>query len=217
MFTGIIEAQAIVRIVQNNGHGVMRITFDSPVSGALKIDQSVAHDGVCLTVISCDEESHTVEVINETLRRTHFSQLSTGDKLNIERAMMAGARLDGHMVQGHVDTLGKVKSIVENTFVFTFPPEFDPLVVMKGSICINGVSMTVMHTDSGELGVALIPYTLEHTGFGTLSIGDSVNLEFDILGKYVARMLGTASRGKGEDKSEGVTKEMLQNFGFANS
>jgi len=193
MFTGIIESQAIVQDVQKTGQGVMRITFESPVSAELKIDQSVSHDGVCLTVVACDDKSHTVEVIDETLRRTHFTTLKPGDRLNVERAMMAGARLDGHMVQGHVDTLGTVISIEENTFVFSHPVEFDLLVVMKGSICINGVSMTVMHTRSGELGVALIPYTLENTGFGTLVTGDHVNLEFDILGKYVQKHLAHRS------------------------
>ncbi len=189
MFTGIIEAQAIVGVVNYDGHGVMRATFESPISGGLKIDQSVAHDGVCLTVIACDERSHTVEIIEESLKRTHFTDLKPGDKVNLERAMMAGARLDGHMVQGHVDTLGTVKSIEENTFLFSYPNVFDTLVVMKGSICINGVSMTVMHSAPGVLGVALIPYTLEHTGFGTLAVGDHINLEFDILGKYVQKHL----------------------------
>lgn len=193
MFTGIIETQAVVRVVESKGHGVMRVTFESPVSGALKIDQSVSHDGVCLTVVACDDTSHTVEIIEETLKRTHFPNLKSGDRVNIERAMMAGARLDGHMVQGHVDTQGTVKSVEDNTFLFSYPSEFDDLVVMKGSICINGVSMTVMHTTAGVLGVALIPYTLEHTGFGTLAVGDRINLEFDILGKYVQKHLAHRS------------------------
>jgi len=193
MFTGIIETQAIVTAVESSGRGIMRVTFESPISGALKIDHSVSHDGVCLTVVACNENTHTVEIIAETLKRTHFPGLKRGNKLNIERAMMAGARLDGHMVQGHVDTLGTVKSIIDNNFIISYPSEFDPLVVMKGSICINGVSMTVMHTASGELGVALIPYTLEHTGFGTLTTGDKVNLEFDILGKYVQKNLAHRS------------------------
>jgi riboflavin synthase len=193
MFTGIIETQAVVQAVKSDDQGVMRVTFTSPISSLLKIDQSVSHDGVCLTVVAFNDFSHTVEIIEETLRHTHFSTLSPGKKVNIERAMLTGARLDGHMVQGHVDTLGKVKSIVDNDFIFSHPDEFDSLVVMKGSICINGVSMTVSHVAQGELGVSLIPYTLEHTGFGALAIGDDVNLEFDILGKYVQKNLAHRS------------------------
>ncbi len=193
MFTGIIEAQAIVSAVNSNNQGGLRVTFDSPLSGELKIDQSVSHDGVCLTVVACDDASHDVDIIHETLKRTHFEYLKSGNRVNIERAMMAGARLDGHMVQGHIDTVGTLKSIADNTFLFSYPTEFDPLVVLKGSICVNGVSMTVMHTSPGILGVALIPYTLEHTGFGTLAVGDSINLEFDILGKYVRKNLAHRS------------------------
>ena len=193
MFTGIIETQAIVRVVERKDREVMRVTFESPISDALKIDQSVSHDGVCLTVVACDSSSHTVEIIEETLKRTHFTNLQPGDRVNIERAMMAGARLDGHMVQGHVDTLGTLTSIEENTFLFSYPVEYDDLVVMKGSICINGVSMTVMYNTPGVLGVALIPYTLENTGFGALAVGDHINLEFDILGKYVQKHLAHRS------------------------
>lgn len=193
MFTGIIETQAIARGIEKMGQGVLRVTFESPISGELKVDQSVAHDGVCLTVIACDDKTHTVELIEETLKRSHFRNLKSADHVNIERAMMAGARLDGHMVQGHVDTLGTLESIEDNTFLFSYPKEFDPLVVMKGSICTNGVSMTVMYSTPGILGVALIPYTLEHTGFGTLVVGDHINLEFDILGKYVQKHLAHRS------------------------
>jgi len=193
MFTGIIEARASVKHVLNDGTRIKRVTFESPISAELKIDQSLSHDGVCLTVISCDAKSHTVEIIEETLLRSHFKDLKPGKRVNLERAMKADSRLDGHMVQGHVDTSGTLKSIQDNLFVFSFPHEFDPLVVMKGSICINGVSLTVMHTANGELGVALIPYTLENTGFGALKIGDPINLEFDILGKYVQKQMSHRS------------------------
>jgi riboflavin synthase len=190
MFTGIIETAASVAALNTDRTtGILRATFSTPLTSELKVDQSIAHNGVCLTVVAIDGNQYSVDIIPETLAVTNFGELSKGDRVNLERAMISGGRLDGHMVQGHVDAKGTVSSIQDGYWHFSYPPKFDPLVVMKGSICINGVSLTVTHSAKGTFGVALIPYTLEHTNLGDLKAGDSVNLEFDILGKYVQKNL----------------------------
>ena len=172
----------------------VHFTFASKLAGELKIDQSLAHNGVCLTVIRCDANTHTVTAIEETLLRTQLGDLKLGDEVNLERCMQLGARLDGHMVQGHVDCTGLCTEVEERNgswnFHFSHPthsPEF--ITVAKGSICVNGVSLTVVNSRPGSFSVSIIPFTYEHTQFKHLSEGQKVNLEFDILGKYVSRML----------------------------
>lgn len=188
MFTGIIETVGIVEEVTTSGD-IVAIRMASEISKELKVDQSVAHNGVCLTVVACDDKTHTLQLITETINKSNFGFVKQGDRVNLERAMVAGARLDGHLVQGHVDSVGKLVDISDNHFTFSYEPEFEALVVMKGSICVNGVSLTIADNTPGHLAVALIPYTLEHTNLGDLEIGDSVNLEFDILGKYVLKQM----------------------------
>ncbi len=203
MFTGIIEAPGRVQAIRTEGSNV-HFTIASPISHELKIDQSVAHNGVCLTVVGLGGGTHTVTAIDETLRRSNLGDLREGDLINIERAMLANARLDGHLVQGHVDTTGlcTATTALDGSWTFQFEYPFLPeyLLVDKGSICINGVSLTVVnpHEDlpSGKAGfsVAIIPYTWEHTNFKTLRPGDRVNLEFDVIGKYVAKYLAVYDR-----------------------
>ncbi len=190
MFTGIIEAEGKVENIEKEGTNV-HFTISSPISHELKIDQSVAHNGVCLTVTSLLENKYTVTAIEETLIRSNIGQLKNGTSVNLERAMLQHGRLDGHIVQGHVDATATCVSIkeVEGSWYFTF--KFDKknahLLVDKGSVCVNGVSLTVVSPDEATFSVAIIPYTYEHTNFNQLKIGSSVNLEFDILGKYIAR------------------------------
>ena len=159
----------------------------------MKIDQSLAHDGTCLTVVSCDDKEYVVTAIDETMKKTRLGSWSVGSKVNLERCVKIGNRLDGHMVQGHVDTTGSVKTIEEHDGSFvvriTHPDGPEWITVPKGSITINGISLTVVDSKPGEFSVALIPYTWEETTMHTLSPGDPVNLEFDILGKYIGRML----------------------------
>ncbi len=197
MFTGIIEAFGRIAAIEREGSNA-HFTIESPVSQELKIDQSVAHNGVCLTVVSVENGTHKVTAIDETLQRSNLGQLQVGDLVNLERAMRANARLDGHLVQGHVDVTGictEVKTL-EGSWVYKFDYPFQPeyLLVDKGSICVNGVSLTVVKPDISEgnmahFSVAIIPYTFEHTNFKDLKKGDLVNLEFDVIGKYVARHL----------------------------
>ncbi len=190
MFTGIIEAQGEVVEVQPNGKNV-DFTVRSAIARELKVDQSLAHDGVCLTVIKQHDDIHVVTAINETLQRTALSEWKKGRKVNLERAMQLGARLDGHLVQGHVDDVGTCLDITPQEgswlFTFAFDPAYAPLLVQKGSVCINGVSLTVINPLRDRFQVAIIPYTYEHTNFGQLQPGEKVNLEFDILGKYILR------------------------------
>jgi riboflavin synthase len=192
MFTGIIEAPGKITHIEREADNV-HFTVASPVSEALKIDQSLAHDGVCLTVVALAEGTHTVTAIRETLDRTRLGDWKTGDTVNLERAMMAGARLDGHIVQGHVDTIGECLAVEEagGSWYFTFRYELSPetLLVDKGSVCINGVSLTVVEPVEDTFKVAIIPYTYEHTNFNALAPGVKVNLEFDIIGKYIARQM----------------------------
>lgn len=191
MFTGIIEDLGVINnIVKDDGN--LHISVTSSITQELKIDQSVAHNGVCLTVVSIDNNSYTVTAIQETLDKTNLGILKKNDVVNIERAMKLGDRLDGHIVQGHVDQTAKCTTITEKegSWVFTF--EYDKalnnITIEKGSITINGVSLTVVESKLHSFSVAIIPYTYEHTTFKNLEVGDSVNLEFDVIGKYVKRL-----------------------------
>jgi len=191
MFTGIIETLGRVERLEREGTN-LHITVSSPLGQELKIDQSVAHNGVCLTVVRLDGDAHTVTAIDETLQKTNLGALQVGDRVNIERCMPAHGRFDGHIVQGHVDGLGTVESIAEQdgSWLFTFSHAKGPnFTVEKGSITVNGTSLTAFNTSDSGFTVAIIPYTFEHTCFHVLRVGDRVNLEFDIIGKYVARMM----------------------------
>ncbi|PQJ31448.1 riboflavin synthase [Nonlabens arenilitoris] len=193
MFTGIIESAArVIQLKKENTN--LHLTLESNITSELKIDQSVAHNGVCLTVVAIDGNQYVVTAIEETLNKTNISKLNVGDIVNIERAMKMNARLDGHIVQGHVDQVAICREVVnkDGSWIFTF--EYDKnlhnVTIEKGSICINGVSLTVVNSKINEFSVAIIPYTYEHTGFKTLKKGDTVNLEFDVIGKYVKRLMG---------------------------
>lgn len=197
MFTGIIEAFGQIQSIRRDGSNV-HLMVASPISPELKIDQSVAHNGVCLTVVALGEGTHTVTAIDETLQRTNLGSLRPGDFINLERAMRANDRLDGHLVQGHVDATGTCMEVeaLDGSWVFRFGYLFQPeyLLVDKGSICINGVSLTVVKPQQvpggkATFSVAIIPYTFGHTNFNSLKAGDKVNLEFDVIGKYVAKHL----------------------------
>ncbi len=191
MFTGIIEEQGEVTKItkeQDNLH----IKVAAKMASELKVDQSVAHNGVCLTVVDLDTSSYTVTAIKETLSKTNLGSLNTGRHINLERGMKLGARLDGHIVQGHVDQTGICKSIKEENgswiFSFEYDPEMNNITIEKGSITINGVSLTVVNSRKNSFSVAIIPYTYENTNFKELQMGDVVNLEFDVVGKYVKRL-----------------------------
>lgn len=191
MFTGIIEALARVEKIEHEKSNT-HFTFSCPFANELKIDQSVAHNGCCLTVVSKTENQYTLTAIDETLKRTNLGQLKVGDFVNVERCTMVGSRLDGHIVQGHVDTTGvcvEIKDLSGSTeFVFTY--DYDDVTVSKGSITVNGVSLTVVKSEDKLFSVHIIPYTIDHTNFKSLKVGSIVNLEFDIIGKYVKRILG---------------------------
>ncbi|CAM1349273.1 riboflavin synthase [Tenacibaculum ascidiaceicola] len=193
MFTGIIETLGIVKGIEREKEN-LHLTIKSTITNELKIDQSVAHNGVCLTVVAIDKDEYTVTAIKETLDKTNIGDLQVGDEVNLERAMKLGARLDGHIVQGHVDGTGTCKSIedADGSTVFTFSYDFDGtnVTIEKGSITINGVSLTVVNSKKDEFSVAIIPYTYEHTTFKNFKIDTKVNLEFDVIGKYVARLHG---------------------------
>ncbi len=193
MFTGIIETSGeIVGIEkeQSNVHFDVRCSL----SEELRVDQSVAHDGVCLTVVKIDNGIHRVTAIDETLLKSNLGDWNVGSFVNIERCMIANGRFDGHVVQGHVDQVGKVVAVSEKDGSWQFDFDYDPrlgnVTVEKGSICINGTSLTCFNSGEGKFSVAIIPYTYENTGFNSLVVGSSVNLEFDIIGKYVKRLLG---------------------------
>ena len=192
MFTGIIEALGRVEKIEQEGSNY-HLTIRSSISDELKIDQSVSHNGVCLTVVALAAETHTVTAIEETLQRSNLGDLQVGDTVNLERAMLASARLDGHIVQGHVDGTGECIAVTERDgswyFRFRYTPSPQHLLVDKGSVCINGVSLTVVEPEADTFSVAIIPFTYEHTTFGTLKPGDRINLEFDIIGKYLGKYL----------------------------
>ena len=192
MFTGIIETLGKITALRHDG-GNLHITVASLVSHELKIDQSVAHNGVCLTVVALAEGTHTVTAIEETLNKTNLAQLQTGDLVNLERCMQMNARLDGHIVQGHIDQTAvcTVYKPLDGSWEYTF--EYDAatgnVVVEKGSVCINGVSLTVVNAHANSFSVAIIPYTYQHTNLQNVRQGSVVNLEFDIIGKYVPRLM----------------------------
>lgn len=190
MFTGIIEQIGEVRKIDQENQNI-HFTISADFVHELKIDQSVAHNGCCLTVVSITEESYVVTAIQETLFRTNLADLQVGAKVNLERCLQYNGRLDGHIVQGHVDTIGICTSIEDQggSWKFHFSYETNDLTVEKGSIAVNGTSLTVVDSHPGNFSVCIIPYTYEFTNFNTLKIGDKVNLEFDILGKYVAKWM----------------------------
>jgi riboflavin synthase len=193
MFTGIVEEQGIVKTLRKES-GNLHISLSCSFISELKIDQSLSHNGACLTVVAIGENDYTVTAISETLKKTNLSKLVPGDRVNLERCLRLGDRLDGHMVQGHVDQTARCAQISNQNgswlFEFCYKPDSSGQVtVEKGSVCVNGVSLTVVDSTEEGFAVAIIPYTWEHTNFNALKTGDEVNVEFDILGKYAARML----------------------------
>ncbi len=192
MFTGIVEDLGEVLSIKNEGSN-KHFLISGNISKELKVDQSVSHNGVCLTVTELTNEGHWVTAIEETLVKTNLGNVKVGDRLNLERCMPANGRFDGHIVQGHVDQTGICQSIKEQDGSWYFDFDFDAnkgnITVEKGSVCINGVSLTCFNSDDGKFSVAIIPYTYENTAFGKLGVGDIVNLEFDILGKYIQKLL----------------------------
>jgi riboflavin synthase len=191
MFTGIIEEVGVVTSIQKEA-GNIHFTIASALSAGFKIDQSVAHNGCCLTVVAQNEKEHVVTAIQETLLKTNLGTWQEGSKINIERCMQLGGRLDGHMVQGHVDCIGTCTEVLDEngSWRYTFEHPVSYVTVEKGSITVNGTSLTVVDSQKGRFSVCIIPYTYEHTNFKQLETGMQVNLEFDIIGKYVARYLG---------------------------
>lgn len=199
MFSGIIESIATLKQIEQEGTN-RTFTFESEFTHELKIDQSVAHNGVCLTVVATDEDQYKVTAIDETLRLTNLGKLTVGDRVNVERCIRMSDRLDGHIVQGHVDGKASVISVLDKQgsweYEFELFEDFtdigghapEKLIIHKGSITVNGTSLTVTHINDRKFGVAIIPYTFEHTIFHTLKVGDVANIELDVLGKYVARL-----------------------------
>lgn len=191
MFTGIIETLGIIKeIIKDNDN--LHITVSSAITHELQIDQSVAHNGVCLTVVAVNNDEYTVTAIRETIDKTNLGDWKKGDLVNLERAMRLGDRLDGHIVQGHVDQTGICKNIESANgswyFTFEYDSRWNNITIEKGSVTVNGVSLTVVNSKENEFSVAIIPYTYEHTNFKTFSAGTRINLEFDVVGKYVARL-----------------------------
>jgi riboflavin synthase len=191
MFTGIIEDQGVVlglEVYREN----LNITLSSKLTSEFKIDQSVSHNGICLTIVEIKDSAYTVTAIKETIAKTNIGKWQIGEVVNLERAMIIGARLDGHMIQGHIDQVGECFKIDKTNgsweYTFQYNPS-DNLTVEKGSIAVNGISLTVVRSNDNSFSVAIIPYTYNHTNFQNLTIGSVVNLEFDVLGKYLAKML----------------------------
>lgn len=191
MFTGIIETLGRIKSIEKEQENV-HFTITSSVTSELKIDQSVAHNGVCLTVVAIENDNYTVTAIKETLDKTNLGTWKEGDAVNLERAMKLGDRLDGHIVQGHVDQVGTCISVKEANgswyFTFKYDATLSNITIEKGSITVNGVSLTVVNSKLNEFSVAIIPYTFSHTNFHTMKEGSLVNLEFDVIGKYVSRL-----------------------------
>ena len=190
MFTGIIEEVGeIVHIEKDRSNHVIRIK--SSFTSELKVDQSVSHNGVCLTVTDIKQDEYSVVAIKETLDRSNLGDFKVGSLVNLERCLAFGGRLDGHFVQGHVDATAQCQEIRDEDgswiFTFSYPEEYSHLMIDKGSVCLNGVSLTVIQPSRNSFSVAIIPYTFQHTNFRSLEVGDSVNIEFDVLGKYMAR------------------------------
>ncbi|WP_395054231.1 riboflavin synthase [Flavobacterium sp.] len=191
MFTGIIETVGIIKDIQKENDNV-HITVNSKITNELKIDQSVAHNGVCLTVVNISDDSYTVTAIKETIDKTNLGTWQLNDLINLERAMKLGDRLDGHIVQGHVDQIGICKEITEANgswyYTFQYDENLNNITIEKGSITVNGVSLTVVNSKDNEFSVAIIPYTYEHTNFKNFRIDTKINLEFDVVGKYVSKL-----------------------------
>ena len=192
MFSGIVETTARVAAIREEG-GNRHFTLECPFTDELKIDQSIAHNGVCLTVVSIEDDRYTTTAIRETLLKSNLGGLRVGDPVNLERSMRPDALLDGHIMQGHVDQTARCTAIDEADGSWYFAFEYDPsqgnVTVEKGSVAVNGVSLTVVDSREGAFRVAIIPYTYEHTNFHALKVGSTVNLEFDIVGKYIARLM----------------------------
>lgn len=193
MFTGIIEQLGVVKAIEKEGENV-HFTIEAALTHELKIDQSVAHNGCCLTVVAINDNKYIVTAILETLNKTNLGSWVVGTKVNLERCMLMNGRLDGHIVQGHVDTTATCIAIEDQSgsWKYTFRYTAELVTVEKGSITVNGTSLTVVDSKDNEFSVCIIPYTYEHTNFHQLREGDTVNLEFDIIGKYVAKLLGKA-------------------------
>ena len=191
MFTGIIETLGIIQEIEKDKDN-LHITIASSITDELQIDQSVAHNGICLTVVSINKTFYTVTAIGETIKKTTISHWQKGDSVNLERAMKLGDRLDGHIVQGHVDQIGTCTIVKETNgswyYTFNYDESLHNITIEKGSITVNGVSLTVVDSRKNEFSVAIIPYTFEHTNFNTFEVGTKVNLEFDVIGKYVSRL-----------------------------
>ena len=191
MFTGIIETMGTLTRIEREG-GNVHYSLSSKITHELKIDQSMAHNGVCLTVVAIDGDQYTVTAIQETLDKTALKQWAVGDKINLERAMRLGDRLDGHLVQGHVDEVATCISVEDQDgswlYRFAYSEDSKNMTIEKGSICVNGTSLTVVGSEPNSFGVAIIPYTYEHTVFHQLKKGDLVNIEFDMVGKYIAKL-----------------------------
>jgi riboflavin synthase len=192
MFTGIVEAQGKILSAEKESSN-LRIRLTTPFLNELKVDQSISHNGVCLTIEKLSTDAYEVVAIDETLRRSNLGKLNPGDSVNLERCLKIGDRLDGHMVQGHVDETAKCTQIDDNNgswlFTFSISKMSSGLIVQKGSVCINGVSLTVVEAGNDFFSVAIIPFTYENTNFRFLRSGDIVNIEYDVIGKYVQRML----------------------------
>lgn len=190
MFTGIVEGLGIVKNIVNEGENI-HFTIEAPFTQELKIDQSVAHSGCCLTVVEINGSVYTVTAIQETLNKTNLKYWEIGTKVNLERCMVMNGRLDGHIVQGHVDTTAQCTDIEDQdgSYKYTFRYESDDVTVEKGSVTVNGTSLTVVDSKEHSFAVCIIPFTYEHTNFHQIKVGDYINLEFDIIGKYVAKMM----------------------------
>jgi riboflavin synthase len=191
MFTGIIETLGTLQEIKKDKDNI-HLTIDSSITDELQIDQSVAHNGICLTVVAINDSSYTVTAIGETIKKTNISYWKTGDQINLERAMKLGDRLDGHIVQGHVDQIGTCIATDEANgswhYTFEYDESLHNITIEKGSITVNGVSLTVVNSKKNKFSVAIIPYTFEHTNFKNFEVGTKVNLEFDVIGKYVSRL-----------------------------
>lgn len=191
MFTGIIETLGTIQEIRKEKDN-LHVTIDSTITPELQIDQSVAHNGICLTVVAINDNTYTVTAIDETIQKTNLENWKIGESINLERAMKLGDRLDGHIVQGHVDQTGTCINTQETNgswqYTFEYDETLNNITIEKGSITVNGVSLTVVNSKKNQFSVAIIPYTYQHTNFNTFEIGTKVNLEFDVIGKYVSRL-----------------------------
>jgi riboflavin synthase len=210
MFTGLIEEIGTIKSLRPEGGGFRIVVSASKITEDLQIDDSVSINGVCQTVVACNSKSFEAVAVEETLRKTTFGRLRAGDSVNLERALKVGDRLGGHFVQGHVDCVGEIRSIVkERTAVnlwISFPIEFGKYIVNTGSICVNGISLTSARVENNLFMVAVIPHTWENTTFKAAKVGDSVNLEFDIIGKYIEKLMFENKSETGKTKSSPLDK-----------